>query len=79
MSEAAVTEPNAPRVLSDQQRKQLSQLRAQRRSFVAFLLELGGTDQHGGRLASANLTLALRHIEDAESRAERHIRTGSRD
>lgn len=60
--------------LSDAQRMKLETVRQARRDFIAALHEVGGTDPKGGRLASANLTLAFRHVEDAESRAERHIR-----
>lgn len=48
------------------------------RAFVAVLHLLGGTDPKLGRLASADLTLALRHIEDAEFRAKRHISAAMR-
>ena len=41
--------------------------------FTTLLHTIGATDPRGGRLASADLTLALRHIEDAEARALRHI------
>lgn len=43
------------------------------RAFVAALHLIGGTDPKLGRLASADLTLAMRHIEDAEFRALRHV------
>lgn len=41
--------------------------------FTATLHRIGGTNPESDRLGSADLTLALRHIEDAESRVVRHI------
>lgn len=47
-------------------------------AFIAALHEVGGTDPKAGRMGSADLTLAMRHVEDAESRAIRHIKRGHR-
>lgn len=41
--------------------------------FRATLHKIGGTDSSGDRFGSAELTIAMRHIEDAESRVIRHI------
>jgi hypothetical protein len=79
VTEASPTTPSHHRPLSDAQRAAMSRVRDARRAFVAMLHELGGTDPKTGRLASANLTLALRHVEDAESRAVRHITGGPRE
>lgn len=50
------------------------------RAFIRLLHYLGDTDPGGDRMASAHLTLALRHIEDAEARALRHLgRFGGRE
>ena len=63
--------------LTDVQRLRAQQVRDLRADFVALLHKIGGTDQSAGnRLANADLTLALRHMEDAEYRAVRGITGG---
>lgn len=67
--------------LSPEQKNQMVRVRRLRSEFVRLLQELGGTTGVGDvepRMGSANLTLALRHLEDAEYRAVRHITGGPR-
>ena len=62
--------------------EKLEKVRGARRSFVNLLHKLGGTSTKTGQagpFGSADLTLALRHIQDAESRAIRHITGGPID
>ena len=75
MSAAGPTATPGHRALTSDQRAMIEKIRAARRAFIAVLHEAGGTEA-GHRLASANLTLSLRHIEDAEYRAVRHVTLG---
>lgn len=57
-------------------------VRAWRRQGVLLLHAIGGTDPasgQNGRLGGPDLTLALRHVQDAEYRAVRHITGGPKD
>lgn len=61
------------RVLSDAEKEQMRQVKDLGAAFVAKLHEIGGTDPTGERMGSANLTLSMRHAEDAVYRAVKHI------
>lgn len=59
---------------------QVERVRAFRRDAVALLHDIGGTTGgQNSRFGSADLTLALRHIQDAEYRIVRHITGGPND
>lgn len=59
--------------LTAEQHDQVAAVERAASAFIAVLHLIGGTDPKIGRLASADLTLALRKIEDAEFRAKRHL------
>lgn len=76
----AGTIPGQRKGFTDAQLALVERVREARRGFVALLHEAGGTS--GGqndRLGSADLSLALRHVQDAEYRAIRHITGGPKD
>lgn len=61
------------RILSDDEKRQVQQLKDMGAAFTAKLHELGGTDPAGDRFASRDLSLANTHAEDAVMRAVRHV------
>lgn len=61
------------RVLSDQEKAAMVELKDMGAAFIAKLHELGGTDPTGDRFASRDLSLANTHMEDAVMRAVRHV------
>lgn len=61
------------RVLSDQEKRQVDQIKAQGHQLIMCLHAIGGTDPTGERMASRDLSLAQTHIEDAVMRAVRHV------
>lgn len=61
------------RVLSDDEKRQMTEIKDLGAAFIAKLHEVGGTDPAGDSFASRDLSLANTHIEDATMRAVRHI------
>ena len=61
------------RVLSDEEKAQMQEIKDLGAAFIAKLHEVGGTDPNGDRFASRDLSLANTHAEDAVMRAVRHI------
>ena len=61
------------RVLSDDEKLQVDEIKALGADFVLKLHEVGGTDPAEERMASRDLSLAQTHIEDAVMRAVRHV------
>lgn len=61
------------RVLSDAEKKLMGEVKDLGLAFINKLHEIGGTDPAGERMGSANLTLSMRHAEDAVYRAVKHI------
>lgn len=61
------------RVLSDAEKAQVKGIKDLGLLFIEALHEIGGTDPAGERMGSANLTLSMRHAEDAVYRAVKHI------
>ena len=65
--------------ITAEQAEQIALVRKARAEFFSLLHSIGGTpDIPGAQMRSANLTLAMRHIEDAEYRAVRHITGGAK-
>lgn len=69
------------RVLSEEEKMQISEIKDMGAEFTQLLHRIGRTqspsdakDDH--RFASANLTLAFRHMEDAVYRAVKHVTGG---
>lgn len=81
----AGTTPGQRTGFTPEQLANVEAVRAWRRQGVHLLHKIGGTapppDGFGydNRMGSANLTIALRHLEDAEYRAVRHITGGPKD
>ena len=61
------------RVLTDAEKQQVKEIKDAGAAFITQLHMIGGTDPMGERMGSANLTLAMRHMEDAVYRAVKHI------
>jgi len=61
------------RVLTDEEKAQVKEVKDMGLEFIAFLHAIGETDPSGDRMGSAHLTLAMRHIEDAVYRTVKHI------
>lgn len=61
------------RTLSDAEKAQMQALKDLGAAFIAKLHEIGGTDPHGDRQGSRDLSLAQTHAEDAVMRGVRHI------
>ena len=61
------------RILSDEEKLQVGQIKAIGESFLMTLHAVGGTDPGGDRMASRDLSLAQTHVEDAVMRAVRHV------
>lgn len=61
------------RVLSDEEKKRMQQVKDCGAEFIALLHIIGGTDGSGEKFASRDLSLAATHMEDAVMRAVRHI------
>lgn len=61
------------RVLSPDEKMQMSEIKDMGAAFIAKLHEIGGTDPTTDRFASRDLSLANTHIEDAVMRAVRHV------
>ncbi len=61
------------RVLSEEEKHMVAQVKDMGEAFVGALHAIGGTDPAGDRQASRDLALAQTHIEDAVMRAVRHI------
>lgn len=61
------------RVLSDERKAQMLEIKDAGAAFIAKLHEIGGTDPDGDYQASRDLSLAQTHAEDAVMRAVRHI------
>ncbi|MBW4708632.1 hypothetical protein KX928_12640 [Roseobacter sp. YSTF-M11] len=61
------------RKLTDLEKRQVDQIKAQGHSLLMTLHAVGGTDPTGERMASRDLSLAMTHIEDAVMRAVRHV------
>lgn len=61
------------RILTDEEKKLMAEVKDMGAAFIEKLHELGGTDPAGERFASRDLSLANTHIEDATMRAVRHI------
>lgn len=64
------------RVLSDEEKQQMSDLKDLGATFIAKLHEVGGTDPENDSFASRDLALANTHAEDAVMRAVRHVTAG---
>lgn len=61
------------RVLSDEEKIAMQDIKDLGAAFISKLHEIGGTDPSGDRFASRDLSLANTHAEDAVMRAVRHI------
>ena len=61
------------RVLSDEEKMAMQEIKDLGVAFIAKLHEIGGTDPTGDRFASRDLSLANTHAEDDVMRAVRHI------
>lgn len=61
------------RVLDEHEKETMKAVKDLGAQFITLLHEIGGTDPSGDRMGSANLTLSLRHMEDAVYRAVKHI------
>lgn len=61
------------RRLTDLEKRQVDQIKAQGHSLLMTLHAVGGTNPAGDRMASRDLSLAQTHIEDAVMRAVRHV------
>lgn len=61
------------RVLSDERKAQMQEIKDAGAAFIAKLHKIGGTDPVGDRQASRDLSLSQTHAEDAVMRAVRHI------
>jgi len=61
------------RTLTEDEKVQMKMVKDLGVDFVNLLHSIGGTDPTGDRMGSANLTLSLRHMEDAVYRAVKHI------
>lgn len=63
------------RVLSEEEKMQMRDIKDLGAAFVLRLHQIGRTspEKDGERMGSANLTLAMRHMEDAVYRAVKHI------
>lgn len=61
------------RVLTDEEKAQMQEVKDMGAAFIAKLHEIGGTNAEGDRFASRDLSLANTHAEDAVMRAVRHI------
>lgn len=69
------------RILSEEEKMQVEEFKDLGASFTALLHRVGRTtapNEEGAdhRFASANLTLAFRHLEDAVMRAVKHVTRG---
>lgn len=64
---------HAYRILSDQEKVTMSEIKDLGVSFIEKLHAIGGTDPNRHRQASRDLSLAQTHAEDAVMRAVRHI------
>lgn len=61
------------RVLSDDEKRLMVEIKDLGAAFIAKLHEIGASDPNGDRFASRDLSLANTHAEDAVMRAVRHI------
>jgi hypothetical protein len=61
------------RVLSEEEKEKMKKIKDMGLNFVNLLHLIGNTDPTGDRMGSANLTLSMRHMEDAVYRAVKHI------
>lgn len=61
------------RVLSEEEKAQVAQIKEAGAEFIRLCHAIGGTDPDGERLASRDLSLAVTHAEDATMRAVRHV------
>ncbi|QDP67003.1 MAG: hypothetical protein Unbinned3138contig1000_45 [Prokaryotic dsDNA virus sp.] len=61
------------RTLTDDEKRQMQEVKDMGAAFIAKLHEIGGTDADGDRFASRDLSLSNTHAEDAVMRAVRHI------
>ncbi|MEO1187984.1 MAG: hypothetical protein AAFW60_02850 [Pseudomonadota bacterium] len=61
------------RVLNDEEKAQMQELKDQGLAFVMYLHELGGTDPSGQRLGSRELSLAQTKMEEAVMWAVKHV------
>lgn len=66
------------RILSEEEKNQMTEIKDLGAAFTDLLHRIGRTtgpndEKEDHRFASANLTLAFRHMEDAVMRAVKHI------
>ncbi|MBC6714741.1 hypothetical protein H9Q09_00895 [Aurantimonas sp. DM33-3] len=61
------------RVLSEEEKSQMQEIKDMGAAFIAKLHEIGGTNPTGQSFGSRDLSLANTHAEDAVMRAVRHI------
>lgn len=61
------------RVLSEEEKALMVEIKDAGAAFLALLHKAGGTDPAGDRFASRDLSLANTHMEDAVIRAVRHV------
>lgn len=64
---------HAYRILSDQEKADMVQIKDMGAAFIAKLHEIGKTDDAEDRFGSRDLSLANTALEDAVMRAVRHI------